>query len=234
MYIVVAFKETLPQEKRAKSISSGWQNTSYLINPVSLFKFSSVQNITKKDLSDVRSIGLVYFLYMFLYSGLEFTLTFLTHNRLDYDSMQQGKMFFFIGTIMTLVQGGYVRRSAAGKETRIASIGILILIPSFILMAFAFSAVWMYISLVLFSFASATVVPCLTTLVSLYGNFDQKGTIMGIFRALGALARAVGPVFASTVYWSFGASSCYILGGVLLVVPYLLLKRCQSLKMKTT
>lgn len=234
VYIVVAFKETLPQEKRAKSISSGWQNTSYLINPVSLFKFSSVQNITKKDLSDVRSIGLVYFLYMFLYSGLEFTLTFLTHNRLDYDSMQQGKMFFFIGTIMTLVQGGYVRRSAAGKETRIASIGILILIPSFILMAFAYSAVWMYISLVLFSFASATVVPCLTTLVSLYGNFDQKGTIMGIFRALGALARAVGPVFASTVYWSFGAASCYLLGGVLLVVPYLLLKRCQSLKMKTT
>ena len=46
--------------------------------------------------------------------------------------------------------------------------------------------------------ASATVVPCLTTLVSMYGGDDQKGTIMGVFRSLGALARALGPVVAST------------------------------------
>ena len=46
--------------------------------------------------------------------------------------------------------------------------------------------------------ASATVVPCLTTMISIYGGADQKGTIMGVFRSLGALARAFGPVFAST------------------------------------
>jgi len=32
----------------------------------------------------------------------------------------------------------------------------------------------------------------------MYGGDDQKGTIMGIFRSLGALARALGPVFACT------------------------------------
>jgi len=46
--------------------------------------------------------------------------------------------------------------------------------------------------------ASATVVPSLTTMVSVYGRDDQKGTVMGVFRALGALARALEPVFAST------------------------------------
>ncbi|KAL4232249.1 Major facilitator superfamily domain-containing protein 10 [Mactra antiquata] len=225
LYVIFVFKESLPENKRAKSISTGWQNTSYLINPVSLFKFSSVSKISQKDLSDIRKVGAVYFIYLFLYSGLEFTLTFLTHNRLNYDSMQQGKMFFFIGFIMTLVQGGYVRRVAAGKELKIAAQGIIILIPSFILMAFAKTALWIYVSLVLFSFASATVVPCLTTMISLYGGNDQKGTIMGIFRSLGALARALGPVFASTVYWSFGSEVCYITGGILLVLPFLLLKR---------
>lgn len=66
--------------------------------------------------------------------------------------------------------------------------------------------------------------PCLTTLVSSYGNFhqsatllevsgslsdmmtmsnlfsgsyDQKGKLMGIYRSLGALARSLGPVTAS-------------------------------------
>ena len=33
--------------------------------------------------------------------------------------MQQGKMFFFIGTIMALVQGGYVRRVKRGKEVQV-------------------------------------------------------------------------------------------------------------------
>lgn len=45
--------------------------------------------------------------------------------------------------------------------------------------------------------ATAFVVTCMTTLTSKYGNFDQKGTVLGIFRSLGALARAIGPIVAS-------------------------------------
>lgn len=45
--------------------------------------------------------------------------------------------------------------------------------------------------------ATAFVVTCITTLISRYGHHDQKGTVLGIFRSLGALARAIGPIFAS-------------------------------------
>lgn len=41
------------------------------------------------------------------------------------------------------------------------------------------------------------VVSCMTTIASKLGPEDQKGTILGIFRSLGALARAVGPIIAS-------------------------------------
>lgn len=37
----------------------------------------------------------------------------------------------------------------------------------------------------------------MTTLISEYGKHDQKGIVLGIFRSLGALARAIGPIFAS-------------------------------------
>ena len=49
------------------------------------FIFSTCSCIVS-DLKEMRKIGLVYFLYLFFYSGLEFTLTFLTHNRFHYDS----------------------------------------------------------------------------------------------------------------------------------------------------
>lgn len=37
----------------------------------------------------------------------------------------------------------------------------------------------------------------MTTLISEYGNHDQKGIVLGIFRSIGALARALGPIFVS-------------------------------------
>ena len=76
--------------------------------------------------------------------------------------------------------------------------------------------------------ASAVVVPCLTSLVASYGTMDQKGTVMGIFRSLGAMARALGPVLACTIYWCFGALTCYTLGAVALVVPCVLLARVKA------
>ena len=41
------------------------------------------------------------------------------------------------------------------------------------------------------------VVPCMMTMVSKLGGDHQKGSVMGIFRSLGALARAAGPILAS-------------------------------------
>ncbi|BFZ01626.1 hypothetical protein BsWGS_04666 [Bradybaena similaris] len=199
IFVYFYLQETLPKQKRLKTRNLFSHAVEY-INPVSLFKFSSVQKLSASESRKVQSIGSIYFIYLFIYSGLEFTLPFLMHNRFDYTSMQQGKMFFYIGSVMALVQGGYTRRIPSGKEVKAASYGILLLIPSFFLMAFATNTLLMYAALTLFSFASATVVPCLTTLVSMYGGEDEKGTIMGIFRSLGALSRAVGPVIASTVF----------------------------------
>lgn len=51
--------------------------------------------------------------------------------------------------------------------------------------------------------ATAIVVPCMTTMASQFGTVAQKGTVMGIFRSLGALARATGPVVASVCKYNF-------------------------------
>ena len=45
--------------------------------------------------------------------------------------------------------------------------------------------------------AAATVPTLLTAVASSCGSVQQKGTVLGIFRSLGALARAFGPLAAS-------------------------------------
>jgi len=37
------------------------------------------------ELQRIQQISVIYFLYLFIFSGLEFTLTFLTHNRFDFN-----------------------------------------------------------------------------------------------------------------------------------------------------
>lgn len=45
--------------------------------------------------------------------------------------------------------------------------------------------------------ATSMAVTCMMTMVSKIGPENQKGTITGIFRSLGALARSCGPIIAS-------------------------------------
>lgn len=222
-FVMVFLKESLPQNKRAKSIqlSQVWN----LVNPISLFSFKLADNIEKKDLEKLKILGSVYFFFLFFFSGLEFTLTFLTHVRFNFDAGQQGRMLLFIGVMMGIFQGGLVRRVKAGKEKLIATIGLAVIIPSFVIIGLANSTTVLYFGLAIYSLGSAIVVPCLTAMTAAYGRADQKGAVMGTLRSLGSLARAVGPLTSSFVFFVCGAELCYGFGACALFIPFFLLRR---------
>ncbi|KAM8866219.1 major facilitator superfamily domain-containing protein 10 isoform 4-T6 [Synchiropus picturatus] len=184
----------------------------------------STEPPTKERMRRLQVLGLVYFCYLFLFCGLEFSLSFLTHQRFHFTSMQQGKMFFFIGILMALIQGGYARRMKPGQHIQAVSMAITTLIPAFILIGLSWNLTMLYAGLALYSFAAAVVVPCLSTLVADHGSVNQKGTVMGILRSLGSLARAMGPIVSSSVYWIAGAQTCFLLTAASFVVPLVLLK----------
>ncbi|XP_069798195.1 major facilitator superfamily domain-containing protein 10 isoform X2 [Narcine bancroftii] len=202
LFIIFFLPETLPREKRVPSASSTFQNAVDLLSPIALFRFSAIQRRadppSPERVEALKVLGLVYFLYLFLFSGLEYTLSFLTHQRFHFDSMQQGKMFFFVGITMAVVQGGYARRIQPGNELKAVRRAICLLIPGFLIIGWAGSVMVLYIGLLFYSCAAAVVIPCLSALVAGYGAANQKGTVMGILRSLGALARALGPTLAAT------------------------------------
>uniref|UniRef100_A0AAQ5X3Q0 Major facilitator superfamily (MFS) profile domain-containing protein n=1 Tax=Amphiprion ocellaris TaxID=80972 RepID=A0AAQ5X3Q0_AMPOC len=232
LFIWLMLPETLPKD--IKVSSSGCGDSSDLLSPLSLFHFAAVSRTkdppSRDRMQALRVLGLVYFCYLFLFSGLEFTLSFLTHQRFQFTSMQQGKMFFFIGVIMALIQGGYARRIKPGSHIKAVRMAIITLIPAFILIGLSWNVTMLYIGLALYSFAAAIVVPCLSTLVSDHGSAHQKGTVMGILRSLGALARALGPVVSSSVYWIAGAQACFLITSASFVIPLTLLNIARRLK----
>lgn len=74
------------------------------------------------DKKNLKTLGCAYFIYLFIYSGLEFTLTFLTHYLFKFTSMQQGWMFLGIGLIMAILQGSWIRTIPSNKTKSIAEL----------------------------------------------------------------------------------------------------------------
>lgn len=224
VFIALCLKESLPKEKRSKKIINTLSHALDHISIPALFKFSAVKNLSKRDIGSLRSLGLVYFIYLFIYSGLEFTVTFLMYHKFNYTSIDQAKMFLTTGVIMALLQGSVVRRLPQ-RLTQISAVGgLYLIIPAFIIVGIAETTQMLYLGMILFAISTAFVVTCMTTLTSKYGDFHQKGTVLGVFRSLGALARALGPIVASIAFWSIGSRITYVVGGVLLVCPTVMMQ----------
>ncbi|XP_012283292.1 major facilitator superfamily domain-containing protein 10 [Orussus abietinus] len=224
LYIAYNLEESLPLKYRAKSLASGIQDAIAYINPMDLFQFNGVSGLTSHELHSLRVLGRCYFLYLFIYSGLEFTLTFLTHHFFGFTSMQQGWMFLGIGLTMAILQGSWVRRIPSHKTKTVAELGLWLIIPAFICVGLAKDKLMLYLGVFLFAVSTAMVVTCMMTLVTHTGPENQKGIITGIFRSLGALARACGPIVTSIAFWSIGSTITYLIGAAALVIPPLILR----------
>ncbi|XP_077877042.1 major facilitator superfamily domain-containing protein 10 isoform X1 [Ictidomys tridecemlineatus] len=221
----------LSNSPQAPSVALGFRAAADLLSPVALLRFAAVARgqdpPTRDKLGSLRGLGLVYFLYLFLFSGLEYTLSFLAHQHFQFSSLQQGKMFFFIGLTMATIQGTYARRISPGREVAAVKRALLLLVPAFLLIGWGHSLPVLGLGLLFYSFAAAVVVPCLSSMVASYGSPGQKGTVMGTLRSLGALARAVGPMVAASVYWLAGAQVCFTVCSGLFLFPFLLLLKLR-------
>ncbi|WKY15974.1 hypothetical protein Q1695_001000 [Nippostrongylus brasiliensis] len=224
--VAALLPETLRFEER-KSSKDVVQKASQFVSPLDLFKFKAV-NAPAEGKREMQRIGFIYFTYLFLYAGLEFTLPFLTHLRFNFDSMQQGKIYLFTGFLMLPIQGYVVRKTPMNRQKRVAELGILCIIPAFLIMAQATTLFGLYLGLFLYAIASATVVSCLTSLITAVHPSADRGTLAGVFRSIGALSRALGPVIASMLFWLTGPTRSYTIGGILLVIPLLLLRKLQN------
>ncbi len=206
VYVARFFRETLPPDRR------GTASSNRTINP-----FRVLQTF---QFPGVGTTIMAYFAFLVLFSGVEFTLTFLAAERLAYTPMDIGIMFIFIGVTLALVQGGYVRRKAHDVgEKKMAIQGLIAIIPGLALTGTANSTPWLYAGLFFIAVGSAMATPCLTSLVSLLTPATDQGRILGIFRSMGALSRAVGPIIACVIYWRLGAGAAYVLGSFAMLVP---------------
>lgn len=151
LFVMFCLKESLPIEKRAKTVINSVSQAIELISPRSLFRFDAVKNLSKADVDSLKQLGFIYFVYLFIYSGLEFTVTFLMFHKFGFNSMDQARMFLTTGVIMTILQGGVVRRIKLEKTKQAAVFGLILIIPSYVIVGLAENTFWLYVGMILYA-----------------------------------------------------------------------------------
>jgi MFS family permease len=206
VWIATRFSESLPPERRGTSAHARvW-------NPL-----AQARRLAFPGLARTNAIT---FLYYAAFSGMEFTLTFLAGERLGYGVRENTSMFVFVGLVIALVQGGIVRRLVPRLGERVvARLGLAALVPGFVAIGATHSSGLLYTGLFLMAVGSALAMPALSALTSRYAPDDRQGLALGTNRSLGSLARAVGPLASSLLYWRLGSGASYWIGAGLLLWP---------------
>ena len=203
------FKETLTPAARTGALEPR------IRNPIAA--------ILGLDNAAVRRANLVAFVYSISFVAMESSLTFLAAERFGYTARQNGWLLGFLGLCSIVTQGYIVRKLLVRvEETRVLSSGLICSALGLVLIGFAAAPWQLYAALALLAVGSGLVNPSTTGLISLYSSNQEQGRVLGIFRSLGSLSRAITPVLAGAAFWLLGSRSVFVGGAVFAAGAYAL------------
>ncbi|EEH45943.2 uncharacterized protein PADG_02093 [Paracoccidioides brasiliensis Pb18] len=162
-------------------------------------------------------LNITHFLFLLPFSGLEFSLPFLTAtlyastNTTLSPSALNGRLLSVMGLLASLLQGSLVRRLPPLITVRI---GVVACTVSFFLLSRVSTLSGLYAAGCLLAVTSATVVTGLNSLGSLEAGEEERGVFLGRLRSWGQVGRAAGPVVFCTLFWWAGRELAYLVGGV--------------------
>lgn len=214
LWMAKKLPETLAPEKRGP-------------RPGALSVLRPFHRLKSLEFPGVARAHWIYFVQLTAFAAMEFTLTFLAAERLRYDIMQITWMFVFSGLVIAMVQGGMVRRMVPKHgERKVAMMGMIVMLPGYVVTGLATSSLVLYIGLFLLSVGSGFTMPAMSALVSRYVPADKQGMAQGTLRSLGSLSRASGPILGGLMYWKFGSEVPYLVGALATLWPIL---ACRTL-----
>ena len=201
-WVRAKFRETLPEAARTGA------REARLRNPI--------RAILMLDNKPVRRANIVAFVFSVAFVAMETSITFLAVERFGYTAVQNGWMLTFLGVVSVLTQGYIVRKLLTKmEEIPVLSWGLVLSAAGLLLIAVAWRSWVLYAGLAVLATGSGLVNPSTTGLISLYSEPSEQGRVLGIYRSLGSLSRAITPLLAGVVFWAFGSRMVFIASAVI-------------------
>jgi DHA1 family tetracycline resistance protein-like MFS transporter len=167
--------------------------------------------------TNLRNLIVLFFLTTCAFAGLESTFALWAVNTFGWGPLQVGWIFFFIGIVLVLVQGGLIGKlTRRYGEARLAAYGAVLLTLGLIGLPSSVSLVGVLIVMAALSAGLGCLNPAVTSLVSREAGADERGGILGVNQSAQSLARILGPALAGVVYTAAGRNAPYYVGAIIM------------------
>lgn len=143
------------------------------------------KNSKKEVKSSTKRLGLlslIHFMFLFIFSGMEFSLPFMTFDLFNYSSRENGRLLGFVGLLSAMLQGYFTRRAS---PLFVVKTGLFSAAISFFALGQVKSQTGLHFAAIFLAVTSATVVTGLTALASMLGRVEERGKMLGGFRSAG-------------------------------------------------
>lgn len=169
LYLYFFLPETLPASRKAAGVNS------------------SAQKQPQPARKHVRTnshalLNFTHFVFILFFSGMEYSLPFMTYDLFAYSSSQSGKLLGFVGLVASILQGSVTRRL---HPLRVVQIGVVSCAASFFLLGRLTSERGLYGAASLLAVTTATVVTGLNSLSSFEADENERGGKLGNHRSWG-------------------------------------------------
>ncbi|KAI9047001.1 hypothetical protein LZ554_009075 [Drepanopeziza brunnea f. sp. 'monogermtubi'] len=156
-------------------------------------------------------LNLTHLGFILFFSGMEFSLPFMTYDLFGYTSAKNGRLLGYMGLVASLLQGGVTRRLPPLMSVKIGVVSCLL---ALLLLGRIDTVLGLYTATTLLAVTTATVVTGLNALSSFEAGEDERGGKLGNLRSWGQLGRGIGPLLFTSVYWWAGREVAYTIGGM--------------------
>lgn len=154
-------------------------------------------------------LNATHFTFILFFSGMEFSLPFMTYDLFAYQAKDSGRLLGFIGLVASLLQGSVVRRM---HPLKVVQMGVMSCTIAFIMLGRVQTQGALYGAAALLAVTSATVVTGLNSLSSFEASADERGNKLGNHRSFGQIGRSLGPLIFCSLYWWAGRETAYATG----------------------
>lgn len=221
LYLYCCLPETLPSKVASAKLNGALAAENKESKPItrSVSRKSSTQAQVSPDSTGSKTfqrtnshflLNFTHLTFILFFSGMEFSLPFMTYDLFGYTSALNGRLLGFMGLVASLLQGGLTRRLPPLLSVRIGVVSCLL---ALLLLARINTVGGLYAAATLLAVTTATVVTGLNALSSFEAGEDERGGKLGNLRSWGQVGRGVGPLLFTSVYWWAGREVAYTIGG---------------------
>lgn len=165
---------------------------------------------------EVGSLVWLSFIATFAFTGMESTFALLGDRRFDYDAVDMGLLFAYVGVAAAVGQGFLVGKAVERHgEHRVMVGGLMGTAVGLALLAAAHNLPMLLVALLILGVASGLAFATVTALISQATPDDQQGGMLGVTASVSAAARIVGPLTAGALFDHLEPSAPLVLGAVL-------------------